>query len=72
MPMMKKAWGPRIRRAMLRNSLASGAEKLPILKAYLDTFKREVQRYFPIPAGSPPESFAAIAENYPAFELLAQ
>ena len=50
----------------------SGAEKLPILKAYLDTFKREVQRYFPIPAGSPPESFAAIAENYPAFELLAQ
>jgi deazaflavin-dependent oxidoreductase (nitroreductase family) len=50
----------------------SGAEKLPILKAYLDTFKREVQRYFPIPAGSPPESFAAIAEDYPAFELLAQ
>jgi deazaflavin-dependent oxidoreductase (nitroreductase family) len=50
----------------------SGAEKLPILKAYLDTFKREVQRYFPVPAGSPPESFAAIAEDYPAFELLAQ
>jgi deazaflavin-dependent oxidoreductase (nitroreductase family) len=48
----------------------SGAEKLPILKAYLDSFKREVQRYFPIPAGSPPESFAAISENYPAFELL--
>jgi deazaflavin-dependent oxidoreductase (nitroreductase family) len=50
----------------------SGAEKLPILKAYLDRFKREVQRYFPIPAGSPPESLAAIAENYPAFELVAQ
>lgn len=28
----------------------AGAEKLPILKAYLDAFKREVQRYFPIPA----------------------
>ncbi len=45
-------------------------EKLQILKAYLDTFKREVQRYFPIPAGSPIEAFAAIADNYPAFELL--
>ena len=47
------------------------AEKLEILKTYLDTFKREVQRYFPVPAGSPPEALAAIAENYPAFELLA-
>jgi deazaflavin-dependent oxidoreductase (nitroreductase family) len=50
----------------------SGAEKLPILKAYLDTFRREVQRYFPIPAGSPLESLAAIADRYPAFELLAK
>ena len=47
------------------------ADKPQILKAYLDSFKREVQRYFPIPAGSPPEQFAAIAGNYPAFELLA-
>jgi deazaflavin-dependent oxidoreductase (nitroreductase family) len=47
-------------------------EKLQILKAYLDNFKREVQRYFPIPAGSPPEQFAAISESYPAFELLAK
>ena len=45
-------------------------EKLPILKAYLDTFRREVQRYFPIPAGSPQESFASISGSYPAFELL--
>ena len=48
------------------------AEKPQILKAYLDNFKREVQRYFPIPAGSPPEQFAAIADSYPAFELLAK
>lgn len=47
------------------------AEKPPILKAYLDTFRREVQRYFPVPAGSPQESFAAISGSYPAFELLA-
>jgi len=46
------------------------ADKPQILKAYLDTFKREVQRYFPIPAGSPSESFAALAGSYPAFELL--
>jgi deazaflavin-dependent oxidoreductase (nitroreductase family) len=45
-------------------------EKLPILKAYLDNFKTEVQRYFSVPAGSSPDSFAAIASNYPAFELL--
>jgi len=46
------------------------AEKPQILKAYLDTFKREVQTYFPIQAGSPAESFAAITGSYPAFELL--
>jgi deazaflavin-dependent oxidoreductase (nitroreductase family) len=47
------------------------AEKPPILKAYLDAFKREVQRYFPTPTGSPPEQFAPIAASYPAFELIA-
>jgi deazaflavin-dependent oxidoreductase (nitroreductase family) len=47
------------------------ADKPQILKAYLDNFKREVQTYFPISAGSPAESFAVIAGSYPAFELLA-
>jgi deazaflavin-dependent oxidoreductase (nitroreductase family) len=47
----------------------SGDEKLAVLKAYLDRFQREVQRYFPVPAGSPVEAFAALAEAYPAFEL---
>ena len=47
-----------------------GQEKLEILKAYLDTFKREVQAYFPVPAGSPVAAFSDIADNYPAFELL--
>ncbi len=46
------------------------ADKPPILKAYLDNFKREVQRYFPVPAGSPAEAFAEVASSYPAFELL--
>ena len=46
------------------------ADKPQILKAYLDSFKREVQRYFPVAAGSPPATFVAIAESYPVFELL--
>jgi deazaflavin-dependent oxidoreductase (nitroreductase family) len=45
------------------------SEKPPILEAYLDHFKTEVQRYFSVAAGSPAEAFAAVAENYPAFEL---
>ena len=45
-------------------------EKLDTLKAYLDRFRREVQRYFPVPAGSRPEAFASVAEKYPALELL--
>jgi deazaflavin-dependent oxidoreductase (nitroreductase family) len=48
----------------------SDAEKPEILKAYLDAFKREVQRYFPVAAGSPPEAFAGLLASYPAFELL--
>jgi len=49
----------------------SDAEKPEILKAYLDNFKREVQRYFPVPAGSPPEAFAELRSSYPTFELVA-
>ncbi|MGA7907097.1 MAG: nitroreductase/quinone reductase family protein [Candidatus Sulfotelmatobacter sp.] len=48
----------------------SEAEKPEILKAYLDQFKTEVQRYFPVPAGSPAQAFAELTASYPAFELL--
>jgi deazaflavin-dependent oxidoreductase (nitroreductase family) len=47
------------------------ANKPEILKAYLDNFKREVQRYFPVPAGSPAHAFVELTQNYPAFELIA-
>lgn len=47
----------------------SSSEKPPILKAYLDRFRREVQRFFPVPAGAPVEEFAPLADRYPAFEL---
>ena len=49
----------------------SDQEKPEILKAYLDQFKREVQRYFPVPAGSSVEAFRGLLESYPAFELIA-
>jgi deazaflavin-dependent oxidoreductase (nitroreductase family) len=49
----------------------SDQEKPEILKGYLDQFKREVQTYFPVPAGSPVEAFRELVENYPAFELIA-
>jgi len=45
------------------------ADKPPVLRAYLDRFRPAVQRYFPVPAGSPAEAFVDIAERYPVFEL---
>jgi deazaflavin-dependent oxidoreductase (nitroreductase family) len=45
-------------------------EKLEILKKYLDSFSTTVQRYFPIPAGSPPAAFQPLAARYPIFELI--
>ncbi len=47
------------------------AEKPELLKAYLDSFKTAVQRFFPVPAGSGVEAFVSIAPNYPVFELIA-
>jgi len=46
------------------------AERPPVLKAYLDQFRREVQRFFPVPAGAPVEAFTPLADRYPAFELV--
>jgi hypothetical protein len=41
----------------------------PILKAYLDRFAGEVQRFFPVPKGSPVEAFNGLASRYPVFAL---
>ena len=57
-------------RQQFRLRALSDQEKPEILKAYLDQFKREVQTYFPVPAGSPVEAFRELVENYPAFELI--
>jgi deazaflavin-dependent oxidoreductase (nitroreductase family) len=45
------------------------AEKPPVLQAYLDTFKSEVGRFFPVPPGAPLDAFVPLAPRYPAFEL---
>jgi hypothetical protein len=41
----------------------------PILKAYLDRFASEVQRFFPVPKGSAVEAFEDVAAHYPVFVL---
>ncbi len=57
-------------RKTFRLRALSDVEKLPVLKAYLDNFRKEVQRYFAVRAGSLPEAFAEAASSYPAFELI--
>jgi deazaflavin-dependent oxidoreductase (nitroreductase family) len=57
------------RREGIKLKAVANEAKPEILKAYLDRFKPAVQRYFPIPAGSPAEAFTPLAEKYPVFEL---
>ena len=40
-----------------------------ILKAYLDRFASEVQRFFPVLKGSAEEAFNDLVPRYPVFEL---
>ncbi len=47
----------------------SDADRPQVLRAYLDRFKFIVQRYFPIPAGSPATAFVSIADRYPVYQL---
>jgi deazaflavin-dependent oxidoreductase (nitroreductase family) len=46
-------------------------EKPRILKAFLDRFASQVQRFFDLPAGSPEASFRVTAAGKPVFELIA-
>jgi len=60
-------------RAMRRRSYAARElppdMRPPVLKAYLDRFASEVQRFFPVPKGSAAESFNDLAPRYPVFAL---
>jgi F420H(2)-dependent quinone reductase len=60
-------------RAMRRDRYAAReltpSMRPPVLKAYLDRFASEVQRFFPVPKGSAVEAFNDLASRYPVFEL---
>lgn len=45
-------------------------QKLVVLSAYLSEYRKAVQRYFPVPAGSAPEAFKSIAGSFPTFLLV--
>jgi deazaflavin-dependent oxidoreductase (nitroreductase family) len=57
------------RRRAYRVRAVPDTEKAAVLSVYLQRFRSVVQRYFPVPAGSPPAAFAPIAARYPVFEL---
>ncbi len=57
-------------RQRFRLRALADSKKPEVLKAYLDTFRREVQQYFPVKAEAPAEAFRAVAEQYPVFELI--
>jgi F420H(2)-dependent quinone reductase len=63
-----------LKRGSYRQSFAlrpiSDQDKPPFLKEYLDRYSSAVKKFFPVPAGSPVQSFRPIAPNYPVFELL--
>ena len=49
----------------------ANADKPEILKAFLDRFASQVQRFFDVPAGSPADAFQAATARTPVFELIA-
>jgi deazaflavin-dependent oxidoreductase (nitroreductase family) len=57
------------RRRSYRVRAVPDTEKARVLSVYLQRFRSVVQRYFPVPAGSPPSAFGPIAARYPVFEL---
>lgn len=62
-----------LKRGRIRDRYAvralSDKDKPELLSEYLSRYKAAVERYFPVPAGSPVEAFASIAASYPVFEL---
>jgi deazaflavin-dependent oxidoreductase (nitroreductase family) len=46
------------------------AERGPVIKAFVDSYAAQVQRFHAVPKGSPVEAFAASAPRHPVFELL--
>jgi deazaflavin-dependent oxidoreductase (nitroreductase family) len=59
----------RLRRKFRLRTVAE-SEKPELLKAYLERYASQVQRYFSVRAGAPTEAFGAVAGEYPVFELI--
>ena len=57
------------KRENVRMRAIADAAKPEILKAYVDRYRLTVQRYFPIPAGSPLKDFEPLVGRYPVFEI---
>jgi deazaflavin-dependent oxidoreductase (nitroreductase family) len=45
-------------------------ERAPMLKEFLERYASSVQRFYPVPNGSPLEAFADCASTMPVFELI--
>jgi deazaflavin-dependent oxidoreductase (nitroreductase family) len=57
------------KRENVRMRAIAADAKPEILKAYVDRYRLTVQRYFPIPAGSPLKDFEPLVWRYPVFEI---
>jgi len=44
-------------------------ERPPVLKEFLERYASQVQRFYPVPKGSPVEAFREMAPRAPVFEL---
>jgi len=51
--------------------LVPEADRPPVLKAFLDKYASQVQRFFTVQAGAPIEAFREMAPRAPVFELVA-
>jgi deazaflavin-dependent oxidoreductase (nitroreductase family) len=47
------------------------ADKPEVIKAFVDRFASQVQRFFEVKAGSPPDAFRPVCARTPVFELVA-
>src|SRR5262249_9474506 len=57
------------RRPAYRGRAVPHPEKAPGLGVYPERVRSVVQRYFPLPAGSPPAALPPVAPRHPVFEL---
>ena len=74
-PQCPRRWthcvAPRLLDRIRDGSRACRRRQARIIKAFLDRYASQVQRFFDVPAGSPADAFRAVASRTPVFELVA-